>query len=220
MILKTLTKKFINEILLEYAHQEGNELNENIFKLFQTFNNEKDKFNVVIKVAALNKIYSTAITNINPVVEKIVISSIANTQLKTTSDYVDFVDKISLVEWTNTEGQSFKRNHLSFSSKYVHFLSEYETPIYDSYIWILIQGYMGLKGNKKIIFKNPANFKEFYDTFLIFKSTFRLEDYSNYQIDKFLWQYGKMLIQAIQKELSITLEQSKSVLKKRINASR
>jgi hypothetical protein len=54
--LKEPTKKFIDEILKLYSIEEGVELNENLLKLFKTFNDDKNKFNVLIKVASLNKI--------------------------------------------------------------------------------------------------------------------------------------------------------------------
>ena len=75
MKLKKPSKEFIEENLKLFSHKKGDELNENLLKLFETFNDDKNKFHVIIKVAALNKIYSTAITNINPVVEKIVKTS-------------------------------------------------------------------------------------------------------------------------------------------------
>ena len=220
MKLQRPTQKFIAEILELYSVEEGDELNENLLKLFKTFNNDNDKFNVLIKVASLNKIYSTAIVNINPVVEQIIKVSSSYLYPKTITDYVSFVDDISRVNWTNNKGQSFERNNLSFASKYVHFLSDFETPIYDSYIWIIIKGYLGQKNGEKISFENPSNFKEFYAIFKKFKIDLGLENYSNYNIDKFLWQYGKKLIRDIENEMSIDLEQAKSELKKRIKANK
>ena len=219
MKLKNPTKEFIDEILKLYSVEEGDELNENLLKLFETFNDDKNKFNVLIKVASLNKIYSTAIVNINPVVDQIIKISSSESNPKTITEYVEFVDKISKINWTNGKGKNFERNNLSFSSKYVHFLSNFEIPIYDSYIWIIINGYLGQKNSEKISFENPSNFKEFYATFEKFKIDLGLENYSNYKIDKFLWQYGKKLIQEIEKEMLIDLEQAKSELKKRIKAS-
>lgn len=216
MKLHKPTKEFVLKILQLYSKEEGDELNDNLLKLFQTFENDKDKFNVLIKVAALNKIYSTAITNINPVVGQIINVSSSYQSLKTINEYVNFVDKIAVVKWTNNKGKSFERNNLSFASKYVHFLSGFETPIYDSYIWIIIKGYLGQKNNKKVSFKTPKNYKEFYAIFEMFKREFCLENYSNYKIDKFLWQYGKMQTQDIENKMSINLHKAKSELKKRI----
>ncbi|MCK5814755.1 MAG: hypothetical protein KAH07_02305 [Flavobacteriaceae bacterium] len=218
MELQKPTKEFIREILEFYDKEEGNELNENLLKLFKTFNNDLNKYDVLIKVASLNKIYSTAITNINPVVGQIIKITKENNGLNELDDFVNFVDKISRIEWTNNKGKTFKRNNMSFASKYVHFLSEYETPIYDSYIWIVIKGYLGQKNGDLKSFNNPENFKEFYLTFNKFKKELNLESYSNYEIDKFLWQYGKNLILEIEAELNLNLEQSKSELKKRIKA--
>lgn len=220
MKLKKPTEEFIAEILKLYSIEEGDELNDKLLKLFKTFNDDKNKFNVLIKVAALNKIYSTAIVNINPVVEQIIKISSTESNPKTIIEYIAFVDKISKVNWTNDKGKCFERNNLSFSSKYVHFLSNFQIPIYDSYIWIIINGYLGQRNNEKISFENPKNFKEFYETFEKFKRDLGLEMYSNYSIDKFLWQYGRELIREIENELLIDLEQAKSELKKRIKSSK
>ncbi|ESU20182.1 hypothetical protein FEDK69T_30330 [Flavobacterium enshiense DK69] len=172
----------------------------------------------MIKVASLNKIYSTAITNINPVVEKIN-ETAENYKLYKTADYVNFVDKISFVKWKNDKGEEYERNNLSFASKYTHFSSNYETPIYDSYIWIVIKGYLGQNNHEKLSFTIPKNYAEFYLTFTEFKKAFNLENYSNYTIDKFLWTYGRKMIIDIVKEMEINLDSAKSELRKRIKAS-
>ena len=75
---------------------------------------------------------------------------------------------------------------------------------------------MGQKNNQKITFKNPKSYREFYDTFEKFKKDLDLEKYTNYQIDKFLWQYGKSMITDIASELKTTLDKAKSELKKRL----
>lgn len=221
MKLQKPTKEFISDILNLYStEQNGNELNKNLLKLFKTFEDDNNKYNVLIKVAALNKIYSTAITNINPVVEQIIEVNKRCSNLNKLEDYIYFIDEIAKIKWTNKKGESFERNNLSFASKYVHFVSEFQTPIYDSYIWIIIKGYLGQKIENEVTFKNPENFKEFYFTFDKFKKEFNLESYSNYELDKFLWQYGKSLISSLETELKISLEQSKSELKKRLKTNK
>lgn len=165
MKLRNPSNEFILEVLDLYSKEEGNELNENLLKLFRTFDNDKNRYHVLIKVAALNKIYSTAMTNINPVVDQIIKIAEQNIESNKLSDHVNFVDRISKIKWTNSKGNTFERNNLSFASKYVHFLSQYQTPIYDSYIWIVIKGYLGQKNHEKISFQTPESFNEFYLTF-------------------------------------------------------
>lgn len=218
MKLNKITDEFIEEILKEYSIVEDDELNQKLLKLFQEFNDDTNKFDVLIKVASLNKIYSTAITNINPMVEKIN-KTAENHKLKTIDDYVDSVDKISVVKWKNDKGEEYERNNLSFASKYVHFLSDYETPIYDSYIWIVIKGYLGQNNHEKLSFTVTKSYVEFHSTFREFKKVFNLENHSNYKIDKFLWIYGQKMIMAIAREMKINLDSAKSELRKRIKAS-
>ena len=215
MELTKITDEFIEDILKEYSLIEGDELNNKLLKLFQEFSDNKNKFDVLLKVASLNKIYSTAITNINPVVEKIN-KTAENFNLNNTLDYVNYVDKIAIVKWKNDQGEEFERNNLSFASKYTHFLSSFETPIYDSYIWIVIKGYLGQNNHGKVSFTIPKNYAEFYLTFTEFKIAFNLENYSNYTIDKFLWTYGRKMIFEIVKEKGINLDSAKSELRKRI----
>lgn len=219
MKLKQPDDKFIKVTYEDYTKIEGDELNEKLQKLFVVFNDDKNKYDVLIKVAALNKIYSTAITNINPVVDQITKAASENGKLENIGDFINYVDKISKIEWTNEKEENFKRNNLSFASKYVHFLSNREIPIYDSYIWIVIKGYLGQKKQEKISFANPTNYLEFYDTFCEFKSLYSLDKYSNYHIDKFLWFYGRTLIKDIEKQLNIDLDKAKSELKKRLKES-
>ena len=217
MKLNQITKEFIEEILKDYALIEGDELNQKLLKLFHEFSDDTNKFEVMIKVAALNKIYSTAITNINPVVEKINETS-KNYKFENLLDYVRFVDKIACVKWKNEKGEEFERTNLSFASKYTHFISNFDVPIYDSYIWIVIKGYLGQSSPEKLSFRAPKNYEEFYSTFTEFKIAFNLENYDNYKIDKFLWTYGRNMIFDIVREKEINLEAAKSELKKRLKS--
>lgn len=219
MKLEEPSDYFVTKILKQYSKDGGDDLNETLSRLFETFDNDQNKYNILIKVAALNKIYSTAINNINPVVEQILKIGRNRNYSKSIENYVNLVDEIARIKWTSTNsGKIHERNNLSFASKYVHFSSGYKTPIYDSYIWILIVGYLAQKEKSKFSFANPSNFNEFYKKFEKFKKELNLENYSNYQIDKFLWQYGKSLIENISTDMDISISRAKSELKKRIRA--
>lgn len=208
--------KFVNSNLKEYKIGGGHLLNEKLLKLFRTFNDTSNLSETRIKVAALNTLYSTAIKNIKPVVNQIVEVS-RNVTPRTTEEFVELIDQISEVEWTNqNSGKSYKRNNISFASKYVHFLSEKQTPIYDSYIWIIIKGYLGQNGIEKMSFRNPNSYSEFYETFTKFKTGLELQRFSNYELDKFLWQYGRKSVGEINEEQGLGLGKAKTEFKRRI----
>lgn len=216
MKLENPTPEFVRSTLTRYEKDGGHLLNEKLLKLFKTFNDQNNLSETRIKVAALNTLYSTAIKNINPVVDKI-LSVCEKVIPNSIEDYVNFTDGISLVEWTNTNtGKSYKRNNISFASKYVHFLSDKTIPIYDSYIWIIVKGYLGQNGISKMSFANPKTYKEFYEIFSLFKSEFNLDEFSNYELDKFLWQFGRESIGFIESELNFNLGKAKAELRRRI----
>lgn len=215
MILEYPSQEFVSK--MNKLNSSENELNNKLLKLFRTFNDESNHNDVIIKVAALNKLYSTAIININPVAEQIVnVFSDLKSKPNSKDEYIKLIDRISIVKWNNGV-KNFTRNNLSFSSKYIHFYNEYKTPIYDSYIWILIKGYLGQKNKLNISFASPSNYSIFLIEFEKFRKEFGLEKYSIYEVDKFLWQYGRQLITQIKDEISTNdLEIAKTELKKRI----
>lgn len=212
--LPKIDTHLLERIEEDYINQEGNEINDKLSKLFQQFPDDNNIQEVTIKVAALNTIYSTAIMNISPVVKLITEQLPEDIGGFEMDDFIRLVDEISTVEWTNVKsGKSYRRNNLSFASKYVHFLSSRKTPIYDSYIWIIMTGYR-IQSGLTNSFATPMNYREFYDIFESFKSKFKLDHLSNYQIDKFLWQFGKNKLLAITEENNVSLSKAKSILEK------
>ena len=208
----------IKLILQQHGKEGGNSINESLSKLFDSLNDETNSFEVSIKVAALNQIYSTAIQYIAPVVDKIVLEIDNNHKGYNLERYVELVDKVSVVNWVSpTTMLEHTRRNISFCSKYIHFLSGRELPIYDSYIWIVMVGYINQKGGKTS-FSSPETYTEFFQVFSNFKSLFNLQEYSNYELDKFLWQYGKNLINEIMKNKRVNLDKAKSILKARIKS--
>lgn len=217
MKLIEINNTSFNKMLRIHKDNGGNNINNYLSKLFEFMNDETNWYEVSIKVAALNQLYATAIQNIIPVVNTIVSKIPASHKSYSEQEYSQLVDRIATVEWTNKNTKKkFSRYNLSFASKYIHFLSKCSIPIYDSYIWIVLNGYMAQHGDSKYAFTAPKSYKEFYRTFLNFKHTFKLDNRSNYDIDKFLWQYGKNMLEKISKQNKITLEQAKSLLKKSI----
>ena len=219
MELIEINENNIEQLLKQHDADGGNKINESLGKLFSALSDEENENEVSIKVAALNQLYSTAIQYIKPVVKKIVSEVPLNHSELGPNAYLELVDKIAPVEWVSeATGKKHNRINLSFASKYVHFLSQKSTPIYDSYIWLVMVAY--LKENKiNIGLSPPKSYSDFYSYFVKFKEIYNLEAYSNYKIDKFLWQYGKNILTEIMKSKGVTLDKAKSILKKCIKGA-
>ncbi|MGJ8646807.1 MAG: hypothetical protein ACSHXJ_07915 [Marinomonas colpomeniae] len=219
MKLQSINSENMRVVLSQHDEDGGNLINASLSKLFSSLHDESNQYEVSIKVAALNQIYSTAIQYTTPVVDKIV-SQVDNQHIKLNEEeYAVLVDDISKVSWvSNTSGKTHSRNNMSFCSKYIHFLSGYKLPIYDSYIWIVMVGYLKQYHNSKLSFANPKSYNDFYAVFKEFKNKCNLHSYSNYEIDKYLWQYGKNIIKRIGKEEQVNLDKAKSILKNRIRS--
>jgi hypothetical protein len=139
MQLIELNKYNIRVMLDQHDLEGGNAINASLSKLFGTLNDEQNQYEVSIKVAALNQIYSTAIQYIAPVVSKIVDEIDNNHIAYGLEEYVTLVDKVSTITWkSQTTSENHTRRNISFCSKYIHFLSGRKLPIYDSYIWIVM----------------------------------------------------------------------------------
>jgi hypothetical protein len=217
VILIEPNSKNIKSILKQHDEDGGNSINVSLTKLFNSLEDETNKHEVSIKVAALNQIYSTAIQYIAPVVSQITENIDNNHKTLSITQYVETVDKIATVTWVSPiTGKVHTRCNMSFSSKYIHFLSGCQLPIYDSYIWIVMIGYLNQKNKTTLSFAPPKTYQEFYSVFLGFQNDFKLTEYTNYDLDKYLWQYGKNLINEIIKSEGVAMEQAKSILKKRI----
>lgn len=214
MNLIEINKDSIEELLQQHDVDGGNKINESLGKLFLAMSDESNESEVSIKVAALNQLYSTAIQYIKPVVKKILSEVPSNHTDLGYNNYITLVDKISNIEWTSEKyKKKYSRNNLSFSSKYVHFLSNGHTPIYDSYVWLVMVAYLKEKGIEVNI-SAPNSYSEFHELFTNFKTLYQLESYSNYQIDKFLWQHGKNMLTEIMTSQDTDMNNAKSILRR------
>lgn len=219
MKLLEINESHFKNMLRIHDSDGGNLVNESLSKLFDCMNDESNRFEVSIKVAALNQLYSTAIQYITPVVNKIVCNIPRDYKNLSENGYAALVDSISTATWVSpTPEKNHSRTNLSFASKYIHFLSNCKIPIYDSYIWIVMIGYLKQEKYEKYSFNPPENYEYFYQVFIKFKEHFNLQQKSNYEIDKFLWQYGKNILNEIIIEKSVGLDKAKSILKKRITS--
>jgi hypothetical protein len=216
-MLKDITPKFIDDLCKRHDADGGTEINNKISKVFKCFPDNTCRHDVRIKVAVLNTLYNTSIQYIDPVVASI---NTTFSRLKTggliADDPTDLVDLIATASWvSNASGSLHERTNLSFASKFMHFQSKRVIPVYDSYVWIVMTGYLRGVGERLTV-GNPSRYADFHQRFDYFKKRFDLVKHSNYEIDKFLWQYGRQLISKIREELQVGIGDAKRELRRRL----
>jgi len=201
-MLERITPTLIDEMNTRHIAEGGTAINEKLDLLFSTFPDNTCLNDVQVKVAVLNTIYNTSIKYILPVASKInaEFKALDKSENRVKVSLIEMVDRIAKTEWVSEESRKeVVRTNLSFASKYMHFESKRDVPIYDSYIWIVMNGYLHAAGDR-VTFGTPRNYADFYARFQQFRKRYNLEAYSNYQIDKFLWQYGKAKISEYRKD--------------------
>ena len=150
---------------------------------FNTYPENDDIDEILIKVSALNDFYSTNIFSVFPVAKHILSLNI-DEAIKNADESI--VNKIALV---NMNGKVI--NFYSFATKYCshHFPNDY--PIYDTYVEKVL-----VTLNKRDRFSNfrkvdLKDFSIFKSVVIDFKSFYNLNDYSLKDIDRYIWQLGK-----------------------------
>jgi hypothetical protein len=138
---------------------------------------------VLIKVTALNSLYSTQIYAVVEVAKHIVEADVDD---DIQAGRADVVDKIARVE----VGEKIRTNY-SFASKYCHWHQPEMYPIYDSYVDQLLWAY---RVQHKFETFNQADlryyprYKEIVESF---RKSYNLTQFGFKNLDKFLWGYGR-----------------------------
>lgn len=220
-MLENITPSLIDKMNKRHSTEGGTAINEKLDLLFSTFPNNICPNDVQVKVAVLNTLYNTSIKYILPVAKKInaEFKKLGKSNKSGKVSPIDMVDRIATAEWRSEQtGKMIVRRNLSFASKYMHFESKRDVPIYDSYIWIVMNGYLQAAGDR-VTFRAPRNYADFYERFQQFRQRFYLDEYSNYQIDKFLWQYGKAKISGYRNE-GLSMAKAKARLQTELRRTR
>jgi hypothetical protein len=170
------------DTLENYVAQESS-----LRKLFtQTYPNNTEMDEVLIKVCSLNDFYSTNIFSPFSVAKRIISLAIDN---RLSENDTSLVNDIALV---NVNGKK-QFNFYSFATKYCSHHKPKDYPIYDSYVEKLL---MAFKKQDNFYKFNKSDLKVYsrYKNILIrFRSFYNLDEYDLKQIDKYLWQAGKEL---------------------------
>lgn len=165
----------------KYVAQESS-----LKKLFtKTYTKNSDLDEVLIKVCSLNDFYSTNIFDPIKVAKHIVSLSI-DTRLKQSNPQL--VNEIALVK----VGQGKSKNFYSFATKYCSHHKPEHYPIYDSFVEKMLLHFRRV--DKFSIFKKEdlRQYSEFIRILNDFKSHYGLDQFTLKEIDKYLWQDGKL----------------------------
>lgn len=174
-------KKYLNkwDSLENYVLQESA-----LDKLFfNTYPNNKDINDILIKAAALNDFYSTNIFSIFPVAKHILNLNI-DERLKNKD--ISLVNDIAKVEINGKV-----KNFYSFATKYCSHHYPLDYPIYDSYIekvLILLNKRDAFSKFKKEDLKDYTKFKR---VVIDFRAFYNLNQFTLKDIDRYIWLLGK-----------------------------
>ena len=159
-------------------------------ELVKQFRGNTDVSHVLLKVAAINQLYSSRIFAVRIVADHIAALNI-DAQLDAGS--VPLVEKIASVKIAGKV-----RYNLSFASKYCSWHQPGSYPIYDSFAERCLWAY-GQQFGLSFPRKNLWNYPSFIAAVTEFRDRFELQELTFKQIDKFLYLKGSDLIEAGEK---------------------
>ena len=174
-------KKYLNkwDSLENYVLQESA-----LDKLFfNTYPNNKDINDILIKAAALNDFYSTNIFSIFPVAKHILNLNIDERLKNKDTSLVNDIAKVEI--------NGKVKNFYSFATKYCSHHYPLDYPIYDSYVekvLILLNKRDAFSKFKKEDLKDYTKFKR---VVIDFRTFYNLNQFTLKDIDRYIWQLGK-----------------------------
>jgi hypothetical protein len=164
-----------------------------LFRQYPLNNNEA---HVLLKVVALNRLYSTNIYAVHAMAHHIFQQAgEIDSALATGSPVV--VDKIASITIRAT---GKKRTNYSFASKYCSWHRPDKYPIWDSRVRAYLQSLRRSLRNTDDVGLLGANqhfwnvYPEFVELVSKFQKRYKVDDFTFKDIDKFLWLYGNKLI--------------------------
>jgi hypothetical protein len=180
------TQSQVNATLKKWGRLENYVLQErSLTKLFtQTYTENKEIDEVLIKVCSLNDFYSTNIFSPFTVAKHIISLKIDK---KLAKEDLSIVNEIALIKMSENK----VRNFYSFATKYCSHHKPNAYPIYDSFVEKMLLLFN--KIDKFSIFKKDdlKTFANYKKIILEFRDFYKLNCFDLKEIDKYLWLKGK-----------------------------
>lgn len=178
-------KKEVEKYLTKWDSLENYVLQESALDklFFNTYPNNTDINDILIKSSVLNDFYSTNIFSIFPVAKHILNLNIDN-RLKNG-------DETLVNDIANIVINGKQKNFYSFATKYCshHFPKVF--PIYDSYVEKVLVYFQKKDNFSKFKRADLKDYKKFKNTLIEFKRFYNIDEYNLKDIDRYIWQLGK-----------------------------
>lgn len=184
MMLQRPSPALIQKYLAKFnADERYRVADEGLEKLFSCYPRNNSLDEILLKVTALNTLYSTNIFDVLGVAKHILGLGIDDA-LQAHS-----VDLVHQIEEVRRKGKL--RRCYSFATKYCSWHQPSVYPIYDSFVEHLLWLYR--KSDNFVSFHRVELLKypRFYEVVIRFREFYQLEQFSFKELDKFLWYYGQ-----------------------------
>jgi hypothetical protein len=156
--------------------------------LFDQYPASTNHPHVLLKVVALNRLYSTSIFSVHDVANHIYqhAQDVDSALAVGSPEVVDLIAKVTIT----TTGKV--RENYSFATKYCSWLNPTAYPIWDSRVGRYLRS---LRRNTSESFLGSKSYfwdeyREFVDLMTAFRDRYKLNPLTFKQIDKFLYQFG------------------------------
>lgn len=192
MVLPKPTPALVREKIGLFDHQ-NKVPEEALYRLLETFQSHTDPASVLLKVIAINRLYSTGIYAIHHVAKMIVQADIGQ-MLR--DGKPEAIEKIRRVEFEDSKGVWQHKNIYSFATKYCTLHNPRDYAMYDELVIRTLGAYQKQQKEEGIPFCDPfgwedlKNFPVFKAIVVGFRERFGLEDFTLREVDKFLWTLG------------------------------
>ncbi len=177
------------EQVLYYLHawdvQENYVLQEHALDklFFETYPQNTDINDILIKAASLNDFYSTNIFSIFAVAKHIQALDIDKRLEEGDASLVDDIADMTI--------GGKKRRFYSFASKYCSHHKPTLFPIYDSFVDRVLRYFRKQDGFCSFSDEDLKNYPKFIKVLNAFQEFYHLEDFNKKDLDRYLWQLGK-----------------------------
>jgi hypothetical protein len=182
--------KFINKYKEEF--DKNNKHSENLINCLISNYPENNKVEIVLlKVITINSLYSTNIYNGIKIAEHI--KNISNFDNRIQEGDENLINDIAMGHGIKTKKKSKEYYFYSFATKYCSIHNNNCYPIYDNILSRLLKKYKEEKIVEDFNNSNLIIFSEYKKILTKLKNKYNLDNFSFRDIDKALWQYGKIL---------------------------